>query len=204
MTNPRTVTWLALGRLLRRWGETVLMLFLLVAPVAGFTWLGFCASRPSPVLEFDNQPGSGVTIRAEVLHLWLPETLIDLAEHSPVCSVPQTHHELQTTLERRVEEKLWYALTTRGYQINGGTEDITVIRYPYRDPQHFQEFLDVLATVAGNPPRYPTLHYSGADVHVLRGELSERDPSEVVEELLARQFPRIERSQRSSRGPNGE
>jgi hypothetical protein len=154
------------------------------------------------VLEFDNQPGSGVTIRAEVLHLWLSETLIHLAGHSPMCSVPETHHELQTSLERPVHEKLWYALTTRCYQINGGTAHITFIRYPYRDHEHFQEFLDVLATVAGNPPRYPTLQYAGAEVHSLPRELSERDPSAVVEELLFRQFPCFERSQGSSRGRN--
>jgi len=60
-----------------------------------------------------------------------------------------------------------------------------------------QEFLDVLATVAGNPPRYPALHYSGAEVHILPWEPSEREPSAVVEELLSRPFPPFERTQRS-------
>jgi hypothetical protein len=178
------------------------MVFLLVAPVIGFTWLDSRASRPSQVLEPDDKPGSGVTVRAEVLQLWLPETLIELAGHRPESLVPQTHHELQSSLERRRQEKLWYALTTRGYQVNGGIADITFIRHPYWAPQHFQEFLDVLATVAGNPPRYPALHYSGAEVHILSGELSEREPSAVVEELLSRQFPPFERSQGSSRGGN--
>jgi len=176
------------------------MVFVLVAPVIAFTWLDSRASRPSRVLEPDDKPGSGVTVRADVLHLWLPETLIDLAGHQPESSVPQTHHELQTFLERRGQEKLWYALTTRGYQVNGGIADITVIRHPHGARQHFQEFLDILATAAGNPPRYPTLHYSGAEVHILPGEVLERDPSEVVEELLSREFPSFERSQGSSRG----
>jgi hypothetical protein len=195
MTNPRTVTWSTPGLLLGSWGEKVLMVFVLVAPLIGFTWLDSCASRPSRVLEPDDQPGSGVIVRAEVLHLWLPETLIDLVGHQSEYLVSQTHHELQPSLERRGHEKLWYASTTRGYQVNGGIVDITVIRHPYRDPEHFQEFLDVLSTVAGNPPRYPTLQYSGAGVHVLPGELSEREPSEVVEELLTRQFTPFERSQ---------
>ena len=142
------------------------------------------SSRPSRLPESDDKPGSGVTVRAEVLHLWMPETLIDLAGHQPLSSVVQTHDELPTSLERRGKEKLWYALTTRGHQVNGGIADITIIRHPYRDPQHVQEFLDVLATVAGNPPSYPTKHYSGAEVHVLPVEVSEREPSEVVEELL--------------------
>src|SRR5262249_30816329 len=141
MTNPRTVNWLALGRLLESWGERVLMLLLLVTPVVGFTWLGSCASPPSRALEFDSQPGSGVTIRAEVLHLCLPRTLVDLAGGQPRYPVPQTHHQLQTFLESRAQEKLWYALTTRGYQVNGGIADITFIRYPYRDPEDFQELL---------------------------------------------------------------
>jgi hypothetical protein len=202
MTNPRTATWLALGRLLGRLGEKALMVLVLVAPVIGLTWLNSCASRPSRVLEPADQPGSGVIVRAEVLHLWLPETLIDMAGRLPESSVAQTHQELQSSVGRRVLERLWYASTTRGYQVNGGIVDITVIRHPYRDSEHFQEFLDVLATVAGNPPRYPTLHYSGAEVHVLPGELSEREPREVVEELLSRPFPSFERSQGSSRGHN--
>ncbi len=202
MTNPRTVTWLALRRLLGSWGEKVLMVFVLVAPLIGLSWLDSRAIRPSRVHETDDQPGSGVTVRAEVLQLWLPESLIDLAGRQPESSVPQTHDELQTFLERRGQEKLWYALTTRGYQVNGDTADITVIRHPYGDPQHFQEFLDVLATAAGNPPRYPALHYSRAEVHILSGEPSERDRSEVVEELLSRPFPPFERSQRSSHAHN--
>jgi len=176
------------------------MVFVLVAPVIGLTWLDSCARRPSRLLEPDDNPGSGVTVREEVLQLWLPETLIDLAGQHSESSVAPTHQELRTSLERRGQEKLWYALTTRSYQVNGGIADITFIRHPYRDPEHFQEFLDVLATAAGNPPRYPTLQYSGSEVHILPGELSEREPSEVVEELLSGPFPPIERSQESSRG----
>ncbi len=192
MTTPRTVACLALRRLLKSWAEKVLMVSVLVAPVVGLTWLDSCASRPGQSLEPDDKPGSGITVRADVLDLWLPATLIDLAGRHSESSVPSTHEELRTFLDRGGQEKLWYASTTRSYQVNGGVVDITVIRHPSRDPQHFQEFLDVLATVAGNPPSYPTLHYAGAEVHILPGKLSEREPSEVVEELSSRPTPATE------------
>jgi hypothetical protein len=97
---------------------------------------------------------------------------------------------LQAILERRGQTDLWYALTTRGRQVNGAIADITVIRHPHRDSEHFQEFLEVLATAAGDPPHDPTLDYSGAEVHILPRELSDREPREVVEELISRLSPR--------------
>ncbi len=189
MPTSRTVTWLAPTRLFWSWGEMLLALVALIAPVIGYTRLDSCASRSSRLLEPDDRPGSGVTVRAEVLHLWLPETLIELAAHQPRCLVAQTHDDLRSFLECRGQRELWYAFTTRSHQVNGGIVDTTVIRHPYKDPNHFPEFLDVLGTAAGNPPTYPALSYSGAEVHVLPGKLSEREPSEVVEELTSRPFP---------------
>ena len=62
--------------------------------------------------------------------------------------------------------------------------EITFIRQPYRESKFFQEFLDVLATLAGNPPIDSTSNFSAAEVHILPNELSEREPREVVEGLL--------------------
>jgi hypothetical protein len=125
-------------------------------------------------------------VRTEVLRLWLPETLIDFEEHRSPSSAPPIHSELRAFLERRRQTHLWYAMTTRGHQVDGRLVDMTFIRRPYSDSQHFQEFLDVLATAAADPAQYPTMSYAGAEVHILPRELSEREPAEVVEELKSR------------------
>jgi hypothetical protein len=201
MTTPRTVTWLAIWRLLRSWGEKVLMVSALAASMFGLSRLSPSACGPSRSVNPDDKAGSGVVVRTEVLRLWLPETLIDFAERRSQSSAPQTHSELQAMLERRGQTDLWYALTTRGHQVNGGIAHVTVIRRPYRDSEHFQEFLDVLATATDDPPHYSTLGYSGAEVHILPRELTEREPREVVEELTSRSSPRRDgrRGQSSAR-----
>jgi hypothetical protein len=135
-------------------------------------------------------PGSGVVARSEVRHLWLPETLKDFAEHRSRSPAGRTHSELRAFLERRGKTDLWYAISARGHQVNGGFADITFIRRPYGDAQHFQEFLDILTTAAGDPPRYSTASYTGALVHILPRELSDREPREVVNELISGSLPR--------------
>jgi hypothetical protein len=179
-------------------GQTVLMVSVLVASSIGLAWLGFRSSGPSRSLEPADEPGSGIIVRTEVLRLWLPETLIDFAEDRSQSSAPQTPSELRAFLERRGQTDLWYALTARGHQVDGRISDITFIRRPYSDSQHFREVLDVLATAAGDPAQYPTMSYAGAEVHILPRELSEREPREVVEELKSRSFQRLDGSFRQS------
>jgi hypothetical protein len=185
MTKPGTVIWLPLRRLLRSWCDQVFMVVVIVASALAFMSLDSRGIRPSRVLKPDEQPGSGVIVRDEVLHLWLPESLLDLPGHQSEPSLAQTHQELRSSLERRGRENVWYALTIRSHVDNGEMADITFIRHPYSDAEHFQELLDVLSTAAGNPPRGPTSNYSNAAVHILPGELSERKPREVIEELLS-------------------
>jgi hypothetical protein len=175
-------------RLLRSWADKAMLLALVAATAIGLAWLDSRVIRPGRGLEPQDDPRSGVTVRNEVLHLWLPETLSELAKHQPFTAVAQQHQQLRTSLERRARESAWYALTTRAHQANGGMADITYIRHPYSDSQTFQELLDVLATAAGNPPLHSTLNLSGARVHILSSELSEREPSEVVRELLRGQL----------------
>ncbi|MFI5457632.1 MAG: hypothetical protein ACHRXM_19490 [Isosphaerales bacterium] len=79
MTKPITVTWLLPGRMLRSLGDKVLIVVVIVATGIGLTWLNSWAIRPGRQLEPRDKPGSGVAVRAEVLHLWPPQTLIDLA-----------------------------------------------------------------------------------------------------------------------------
>jgi hypothetical protein len=169
-------------RLLTIWGEKVIMTLVIVAATMGLTRFATHVSRQAQGLAPDGGPGAGTVIRTEVLHLWLPQTLLEQAKHRP----------LQQFLERQGQEKLWYALTTRGHQQNGGFADITMIRRPCDDPPHLSELLDILATAGGNPPSDPNLDYSKAAVHIIAEEMANREPREVIAELLGHRSPAVD------------
>jgi hypothetical protein len=96
---------------------------------------------------------------------------------------------LQRLLELQDRRRLWYALTFRAHQFNGKVVDLTFIRRPYDNPRHFPEFLEILATAAGNPPRGPDADYSKASVSIIAQESSKREPRDVMAELLKGPFP---------------
>jgi hypothetical protein len=186
MTNPGTATWLPLWRLFRSWGDKVLILAVIFAAAIALTRLDSRVIRPGRAVEAEDQPGSGIIVRAEVVHLWLPKTLLDEAQLQPISAVARSHREARSLPEPLWRQKLWYALTVRGHQQNGRHADVTYFIHPYRDPEHFSDFLKALATAAGHPPIDSTSDFSKAEVHIIPGELSEREPSEVVKELLSR------------------
>ena len=165
------------------WGSEILMAAGIMGAAIGLSWLDSLEIRPSRASDRIDEPGSGVTLSVEVLQLWLPETMVDLASKCRGSSVPSTHQELRALLERRGLEEVWYLLAIRNHQVNGGVADITFIRYPYRDLERFREFLDVLATAAGNPPSNPSWNYADAEIHILPSEVSHREPLGVVAEL---------------------
>jgi len=180
----------ATGRPLKRyialWGEKVVMGTLVVAALMGLAGLSSRVVQPDRQDEENDRPGGGIVVRSEVLRLWLPEPLIVLAKRQSRAPVLRDHGELQRFLELDHQEDLWFALTIRGHQANGGFADITFIRRPYADSEYFPELLNVLAVAAGNPPDYPTvdlLDFSTASVHVIPTELCNHDPREAIADL---------------------
>ena len=171
MTKPLKPTWLAPYRMLRNWGEKAFMVVTIVVIGIGLSRLQFPATWPSGGLESTERGGSGLIVEHETLHVWLPPIFIALAATS-ANSVAPTHQELRSFLERRGQQNLWYAVTIRGHQVNGGMADITFIRYPYREAENFWEFREILARAAGDS----TSQDSGPKLHILPGEPPERAP----------------------------
>jgi hypothetical protein len=122
-----------------------------------------------------------------VLHLWLPKPLIELANRQVQPRVVRTHEDLRRFLELQDQEDLWYALTMRAHQVDRAVSEVTYIRRPYREPEHFPELRAVLARVAGAPPRNPTENFSTASVSILAGESLKGKPRDVISKLLV--FP---------------
>ena len=129
-----------------------------------------------------------IVIRSEVIRLYLPRTLIELANHQTQQPPLQTHEELRRSLEARHHRDLWYALTVRGFQVNGEFADTTFIRRPYAEPDRFAEFLEIMAAATVSPLDLGK-NLSSATVHLIPDELSERDPREVITELIGQSPP---------------
>ena len=109
--------------------------------------------------------GSGIVVRSEVVDLWLPGELIELADApSPIA---KNHDDLRRVLDDRKLQALRYGLTIRGHQINGGYSDITYIRHPYDEPLHCQELLDILAEMSDTADRDVESKFPSARVHTV-------------------------------------
>jgi hypothetical protein len=136
--------------------------------------------------------GTGIIVRSWVVRVWMPKTLTELAtSHLRSLLAIKTHDELRLFLGGVEQKDLWYALTVRSDLVNGEIEDLTVIRWPYDDPGHFNETAAVLALAAGNLPiDNDTVDFSAASVQVLAEDITKRAPSEIMAELLGHSGPR--------------
>ncbi len=191
MPKGITMVDLPLGALFSRLAGNLMVVVVFVEMAIGLTQFDALAPRPSGAREFSDPPGSGVIVRSEVIHLWLPEILVDPARHDLPAPVALTHQELKKALERRGQENLWYAITVRAHQANHGAADISFIRYPYREPENLQELRDVLATVAGSPTRHSSAEYPAAIVHIMPAGMSKREWLETMQasSLLCQAVP---------------
>jgi hypothetical protein len=190
---PKRITTadLPLGALFRRLVGNLMTVVVFVTTAIGLIQFNAVVPQPCAEQELNGPPGAGVIVRSQVIHLWLPETLVDPARTESPALVGQTHQELKKALECRGQQNLWYAITVRGHQVNHLAVDISFIRYPYREPEHFQELMDVLATLAGSPPRHPFAAYSAAVVNIMPAGLSRREWLEAMQpsSLLRRAAP---------------
>jgi hypothetical protein len=176
----------AAGRSLLRfqtnWGRTVVMAIVFAAGVIGLARLSVHVARQAEKQDTADRPDAGIIVRTEVLSLWLPQTLIERAKHQ----------SLQQFLKLPDQDDMWYAVTMRLHQVNGHFEDTTFIRRPCDDPNHMEELLQILATVAGNPPRSPVVDFREASVHCIPRELLKREPRKLMAELLGNPSPTVD------------
>jgi hypothetical protein len=148
-------------------GGKTLMTILLVTAVAALTTANSQLPQPDQDDEAEALPGAGIIVRSEVVHLQIPETLWELACLQSQAQIVSDHSDLRLFLEQRHQTDLWYAVTTRGHQVNGGHSDITFVRHPYEDPHHFQEVLGILATAIGRTRGDPISEFFAASVSII-------------------------------------
>jgi hypothetical protein len=149
----------------------------------GLACVSFPSAQPGRQGEDENGPGDGIIVRSEVLQVLLPESLAVLAKEQPLSPALREHAELRRYLTLEHQEDVWYSLTIRGHQADGHFAEITFIRRPYTDSEHFPELLTFLATAAGDPPRDVAADCSTASVHLMPAGSCKRDPRRVIAEL---------------------
>jgi hypothetical protein len=161
------------------------MFMVLVLAAGGLALTDFASDvdKKDQNLADGDRPGAGIIVRSEVLHIWLPPAFVEWATRQPSSGVMRTHEDLKRFLERRGQEKLWYATTTRGHQANGNSVDLPLVRQPYSEPNSFPEFLEILAVAAEDSSDEATDKFSSASVHVLPEESIMIDFRDVMAEL---------------------
>jgi hypothetical protein len=184
MTKFIALPWSLLRRLLHDLG-VLLMVGIVITGVAG--WLVPSPGQNSRTggaseQEFDDRPREHIAVSVHVAHIWLAEPLVALANRESWSLPEEPHQRLRTVLEGEDWQVLFYAFTVRVLQADGGVDHFHFIRYPYREPENVQELLDVMATAAGHPPKYPATDYSTAAVHVVAARMS---PPKLLEAMKA-------------------
>jgi hypothetical protein len=160
------------------------MMLLFAAAIAGVVvWVRPPADEKPHAgseLERDGLPGDGIIVSSHVVHIWLPEPLAAWAKQNSRSFSELSRDNLHKIVERQDHQSFFYAFTVQALQADGYREGISFVRHPYREPENAQEFVDILATAAGVPPRYPALDYSRAKVHFVPPTMARKELLEVI------------------------
>jgi hypothetical protein len=173
------------------WESTVFIVFVTAAGALGLTRFASHVGGQDQDLASSDQPGGGIIIRSEVLRVWLPPALLELAKREPPVGTIRNHEAFRRFLEIRRQEKVWYAIAVRGYQANGDIVDMPFVRRPYGEPRQFPELLEMLAIATVNSSGDPMDKPSTTLVSPVPERLLRRDPLDAIAELLDDPAPRL-------------
>ncbi len=180
-TKPIMTSWRGLRRLLGDMGRLFLLGLVISAMALMLPNRPPQEPPPGGAYAGDESRVGGMPVYSKVLHIWLSERLADVAKREPLARLVQGHQDPDVALTRQEDPSLFYALAVREYRVDGKATDIGFFRSPYLDREYLQEFLGVLATAGGFPPRYPTLDFSRAKVHIVPATMSRREVLDLVQ-----------------------
>jgi hypothetical protein len=149
-------------------------------------WIGMMRrGSPAETPAAEEPPGSGIILRTEVITIWVPRALREMARQwaGPLVDYPPEH--VQIYLARNGWRVGWYALTCRGYQVNGQSGEITHIRWLSEAADHPDELQAVMATAAGRPSRFQGSGFSHARVEIIPETLQAADSREAITRRMA-------------------
>jgi hypothetical protein len=187
MMSAKAQFWSRLKPLLERRsrssGNTVTTILIVVAAL-GLTRFASHVSRQAEKGEPANDIAACINYRCELLHIWLPQKLTQLATRQAQTQFARRHEETRCVLDPQDQKSLWYALTVRVHQAGCPASDVSYVRRLNEESRYFPELLDILASAAGTSSYGPTSDFSTASVHIFADQFLKREPREVVAELL--------------------
>ena len=163
--------------------ERIGIVVLIGAAAFGLARVGPRPDGPDAAAERIDLPGSGIIVASEVIRLRIPETLAKLAAAPPRRLAIRSHEDLRRSLERLDQRGLWYAVSVRSIQVDGGRVEMTFVRRPYDEPQHFPELLRILARAGGAAGAEDAIEFSDTAVEVIPDKWARRGPSWPIERL---------------------
>ena len=163
--------------------ERVILLAVMLAGVLALIGLSAHVTGHDPSAGLSPRLLSGIPSRVEVRTIYVDPALVLLSKLPPGSVAIESHDGLREYLRARGSETGWYAITTQGFGPDGATNMSSFCR-PCESPERFEQFLDVLDTAAGKPPRYPGINYSTAHVVVIPHQLARQEPREAIAGLL--------------------
>jgi hypothetical protein len=158
-------------------GTTVVV----IGGIIGLVYVSFQASPAGP----DHPPRSGIVVRTEVTALWIPRALLHMVQGETGTPVFRSPEALQTELRRRGLNDAWYAVTYRGYQVDGAAVEITQVRRISEAHAHIEEFRDMMAIAAGHPPHHEVQEFSHVKLEIIPDTMLNADPRKAVSQLIA-------------------
>src|SRR5262249_5243782 len=129
-------------------GGSAMIAGLLIVATIGLTTLYSKASRPHSAKDDGQEPGSGITVRSEIVDAWLPASLDKLAGHRASPALPLSQEDLRSAL-KPAGENVWYALTCRLHQANGRRSELTMIHYPLQSADELSALRRFLELIGG-------------------------------------------------------
>jgi hypothetical protein len=167
------------------WGEFAILAAATVAGAIGLTCFGLHVMSPHAALGAGEHSADGTLVDSEVVAILVPSAFRELAECPPDDLTFESPDALKAYLRARRLEKAWYAIIARGFQADGTAVSLSSYCHPFHCPTRSEEFRQVLATLAGDPPRGPDADYARAEVRFIPQAFVECEPSQALLELLA-------------------
>ena len=173
-----------LARYSRR--EVAVMVTVMIAGAIGLARLSFHVMKPRPGASADGDPRRVEVERWDVAQIFIPKAFVDIAKNTREGDLPVTHEDIKTFLINLGQEKAWYAMITLAHQSDGNGVFMPAYCRPFETSVKPSEFRAVLATLQGNPPRWPQFDFSKAEISIIPEELENGDPGEGTTELIRR------------------
>jgi hypothetical protein len=122
----------------------------------------------------------GLTIRSEILTIYAPQALVELAKAHPEIT---TNDEL-ARLIRAAKLNVWFAIVARNHQANGFFTDIPIWYRPGERPECFDDAKAALRMLARDRRGPGIMAYTNARTEVIDDAMMKIEPAEGLRQLL--------------------